>query len=112
MITGLLQNQQKQAEQKKQDEMAAYMGQAPGAHAQGDNGLMSGLTGMLQGIGGGKNDPSDIQNVVADRYKGDVTGTGPSHGQIHDPLSTEANMGSLSIPSYQGARDYDEDDRL
>jgi hypothetical protein len=44
MITGLLQNQQKQAEQKKQDAMAAYMGQAPQSHGEsGNSGLLSGL---------------------------------------------------------------------
>lgn len=55
MITGLLQNKQKQAEQQKQDAMAAYMGEAPAGHGEsGNGGLLSGLGGMLQGIGGAK----------------------------------------------------------
>jgi hypothetical protein len=60
MITGLLENQQKQREQQKQDTMAAYLGQAPGGHAGGDSksGLLSGLGGMLQGMGGGADKPA------------------------------------------------------
>jgi hypothetical protein len=112
LIAGLLEGNKKEADQRKQNQINAYMGEAPSAQPQQGGGMLSGLAGMLQGIGGAKNDPSDIKNVVADRYKGDGAGTGPSNGPLHDPLSTEANMGSLSIPSYQGARDYDEDDRL
>jgi hypothetical protein len=112
MIAGLLQDKQKQAEQSKQAEMAAYMGQAPPQAHSGDSkgGLLNGAMGLLQGIGG--EDKGAIQSVVADKYKGDATGTGPSSGPTHDAHSTEANFGSLSVPSYFGASDYDEDDQL
>ena len=120
-IAGLLQNKQKQAEQNKQAEMAAYMGQAPGSSGGGDSkgGLLNGAMGLLQGIGGGE---KPIQDVVAERYKGG----GPASGPVQDDLSREAGMGSLSLPSmgvpwqhkepdaddFGGPRDYDEDDRL
>jgi hypothetical protein len=60
MITGLLQNKQKQAEQAKQDEISAYMGQTPQAQAQGDSksGLLNGAMGLLQGIGGEDKGPA------------------------------------------------------
>jgi hypothetical protein len=56
-IAGLLQNKQKQAEQAKQDEIAAYMGHAPGSGGGGGSdksGLLQGLGGLLGGLGGGK----------------------------------------------------------
>jgi hypothetical protein len=92
MITGLLENQQKQREQQKQDTMAAYLGQAPGGHAGGDSksGLLSGLGGLLQGLGGGEKN--------ADMGTGDPTAGGASAkvgGALQDPKAFSLNSPML-----------------
>lgn len=91
MITGLLENQQKQREQQKQDSMAAYLGQAPGAHAGGDSksGLLSGLGGMLQGMGGGakKPDNSPIPGPGGGKLLSEDEVYGPATGATSSYLS-------------------------
>jgi hypothetical protein len=68
-IAGLLQNKQKQAEQAKQDEIAAYMGHAPGSGGGGGGaggGLLQGLGGLLGGLGGEKKKPDIMRDKFQD----------------------------------------------
>jgi len=105
MITGLLQNQQKQAEQKKQDEMAAYMGQSPQPHGESGGGLLSGLGGMLQGLGGAqkRHTPGD-GGPNADGIAGPNGGKLMSENEVYGPTA--------GTGSYGGPSDNDEDDIL
>jgi hypothetical protein len=58
-IASLLESNKKQADQAKQNQINAYMGQAPSAQPQGQGGggILQGLGGLLGGLGGAKKKP-------------------------------------------------------
>lgn len=58
LIAGLLEGNKKEADQRKQNQINTYMGEAPSAQPQQGGGLLSGLAGMF----GGKKKPQQFQD--------------------------------------------------
>ena len=67
-IASLLESNKKQADQAKQNQINAYMGQAPSAQPQGQGGggILQGLGGLLGGLGGAKKKPDIMKDKFQD----------------------------------------------
>jgi hypothetical protein len=104
MIAGLLEGNKKEADQRKQNQINTYMGEAPSAQPQQGGGMLSGLTGMLQGLGGAKkpHTPGD-GGPNADGI------TGPNGGKL---LTENEVYGPETMGSYSGSIPRPEDEIL
>jgi len=118
-IAGLLQNKQKQAEQAKQDEIAAYMGHAPGSGGGGGSdksSLLSGAMGLLQGLGGSKQ-AGPSTDLSSPRYNDTAPamgGGGLSRGTTNylDDTFGAPRHKEPDADNFGGPSDNDEDDQL